>query len=392
MGGEKKVFGLFKDKYRVDYLSFFQGEDEPPCKEDRVYQNQFLQEDTRYVYWEVNLSYPLLHEPKQISLKVITYNPDGTVFGVDELDEELEEDTNSYWFSSGIGYDDLGLWYPGEYRVECFVNEKILIEDKFVILAEESFLNSVSADPLLLFAGTFDDEPSKENRVYKTEYSRIDTSYIFWEVNLSYPLLETKKWVKFQYVFYSPDGSILDQEIYRIELESGSGSSTHSMGIGFDRPGDWEFGIHRVVIFLNGRHIAEGTFEILKDNMFIFPVMAVESMVFFEGGVKSPPKEERVYQTIFSKETSRFINWEVDLSFSTIQKRKQIKLEHEYLMEDGTSLGKGQVSFNLEKGWNSACINLGKGSIDPGLWQPGRYQVQIKIDGKLMANEWFEVE
>jgi hypothetical protein len=386
------VLHFFRDRYKVDYFWFFEGGFNPPTKDERIYLKEFQQEDVRSIFWEVNLSYPPSDEPREVQLKAIYYHPDGSVFGVDELEELIEPGTDSYWFSSGFGYEEMGYWYPGEYQVEFYINEQLLTEETFHIHADEAFLSQVSAEPLRFFSGEYDHEPAPEDRIYRTEFPRHQTHYIYWEVDLSYPKLEKSRWVKFQYVFYGPDGNLIDSNYYPIQFETGSDSSNHSMGLGFDSPGDWEIGEHRIEIYLNGWLVGEETFEILKDNMYIFPTMKAESFVFFEGGLKSPPQEERIYDKVFRKETARFINWEIELSFPTLQRRKQIFLIQEYFMEDGSLLIDGEASLTLEKGWNLATINMGKGDEEPGLWQPGRYRVKITIDGKQMAEDWFEVE
>ncbi|MHC0037544.1 hypothetical protein [Pseudoneobacillus sp. C159] len=382
---------FLRDQYRVEYFWFFEGGFDPPAKDERVYLKEFLQEKVSSIFWEVNLSYSPLKEPREVRLKAVYYHPDGSVFGIDELDEVIEPASDSYWFSSGFGYEETGYWYPGEYRVEFYINDQFMIEETFHIKADEEFLNRVSAEPLRFFSGEYDHEPDPEERSYLTEFSHHQTSYIYWEVELAYPKLEKSRWVKFQYMFYGPDGNAIDSNYYPIKLEEGSDFSIHSMGLGFDSPGDWQLGKHRIEIYLNGSLVGDGKFEILKDNLFIFPSMQAVAFGFFEGGLKSPPPEERVYETVFQKETARFINWEIELSFPTLQKRKQINLVQEYFLEDGSVLVDGEDILTLEKGWNSASINMGKGDEEPGLWEPGRYRVKITIDGKQMVEDWFEV-
>jgi hypothetical protein len=381
-----------KDKYKMDYLSFYEGGSEPPAKEERVYQDRFVQDDTRCVYWEVGLSYARMDEVRNLLLEVTVYQPDGSILGVDQLEEELEADTDFYWLSSGFGYEERGLLYPGEYRAEVSVNGVILQEGSFHITANLDFIEKIKAEPILLYKGEYDLEPPEDVRTYETEFSRLDTRYIYWEVMLTYPKLMDKKWVKFQYVFYSPDGSVMDSDYYALEFEKDSTQSLHSMGIGYDQPGDWEMGDYRVEIYLNSERIGEKHFVILTDNMFLFPTIKVDSLKLYEGGIQSPPIEKRVYQFNFSKESARFINWQLELSFPTIQKERTLQLEHEYLLEDGTSLGIGELSVPLQKGWNSACINLGRGTAEPGLWMQGHYLVRIFIDGNLKAEQGFEIQ
>jgi hypothetical protein len=386
------VLKLIKDEFKVDSLLFFEGGVDISTVDEPIYQTKFAQENTRFVYWEMHLSYPILSAAKRVAIDVVCYNPDGTVFEVDEILADLGEGTGKHWFSNGYGYDKFGLWNSGEYRVEFFINGKKVAEETFEILRDTLFLNQIKVESLQLYDGGYDAEPSVGSRVYKTEFSRLDTQYIYWEVNLSYPQLTQNKWIRFQYVFFNPDGSVMDSSVYGQELDGGSSSSTHSMGIGFDNIGDWESGEYRIEILVDGSVIAEEKFHILKDNMYLFPTIKVESLQFFEGGVQSPAKENRVYETIFSKESSRFINWEIELTYPTAQKRKHIKVEYEYFMEDGSSLGKDHISGYLEKGWNCSWIAKGKGSPEPGIWETGKYRVEISVDGKFTIDGLFEVQ
>jgi hypothetical protein len=379
------VLRLVKDEFQVDSLVFYgkavQGERK----------NQFALEDTSLINWELHLGFPMLMEARHVSLQVVCYSPDGSVFDTDQMDAHLEVGTEKHWFSNAFGFDRPGLWDSGVYRVEFYVNDRKLGDGTFEVIRDRLFLDQVSVQSLLLYEGEFDREPEKEYRVYKNEFSRMETQYIYWEVALSYPELKGNRWVKFQYVFYNPDGSVLDSNVYGQELEAGTEFSEHSMGIGFEQPGDWETGQYRMEVLLDGRQIAEATFVILKDNMYLFPTLKVVSLQFFEGDRYSPLREDRLYGTTFASESARFINWEVELSYPTAQKRRSITFWYEFLTEDGMSLGKGEFDAFLEKGWNSSWIAQGKGDVEPGAWGKGKYRVEVVVDGREKVEGWFEV-
>lgn len=380
------VLRLLKDEFRVDSLVFYE-----ELAHQRERKNKFALENTSLINWELHLGYPKLMEARPVSLKIVCYSPDGSVFDVDQIDAELEVGTAKHWFSNAFGFDRPGLWDSGVYRVEFYLNDRMIVEGSFEVIRDSLFLDQVTVDSLLLYEGECDHEPDKESRVYKNEFSRLETQYIYWEVALSYPELNENRWVKFQYVFHSPDGSVLDSNYYGQELEKGTGSSFHSMGIGFEQPGDWETGQYRVEILLDGRQIAEETFVILKDNMYLFPTLKVESLQFFEGDRYSPLREDRLYGSAFLSESARFINWEVELSYPTAHKRRQITLAYEFFTEDGLSVGNGQFTAVLEKGWNRSWIAHGKGDTEPGAWDKGKYRVEIVVDGREKVEGWFEV-
>jgi hypothetical protein len=118
----------------VTSLRFFEkapGEQIPEAK--REYATRFKASKTRGVYWELSLDHPPLGQRKNLTIRSVCYGPDGGIFGEGELKTYVEANWGKSKHIYGWGFDDLGHWKDGKYRVDLFVGDKKITSGSFEI-------------------------------------------------------------------------------------------------------------------------------------------------------------------------------------------------------------------------------------------------------------------
>jgi hypothetical protein len=125
---------------RVTELLLFESTYDPPPPDQRVYQQRFASDATRYINWELNLEHPAPGQPRDFEITAIWYQDNGT--GLSEeifqqtKDAHVEGDWTSSYHNLGYGCDDpIGCWEVGSYRVDIYVAGKMIASAPFQIYA-----------------------------------------------------------------------------------------------------------------------------------------------------------------------------------------------------------------------------------------------------------------
>ena len=117
----------------VTELRFFESGDDLLPYEEREYSHRFPMATTRYVYWELHLSYPESKEPMTFETEAVYYKPDGTEMGRFTEESHTEAGWSSSWHTSGWGWDEPGKWPLGTYLVELYIERDLVASDTFEI-------------------------------------------------------------------------------------------------------------------------------------------------------------------------------------------------------------------------------------------------------------------
>jgi hypothetical protein len=98
-------------------------------------------------------------------------------------------------------------------------------------------------------------------RRYETRFPRSQTMCINWELVLNYPAPGRRITFTIEFVYSGARG--VNQK-YRTDtfIESDWKTSFHGDGAGWAEPGRWSIGIYRVELFIEGKQIAAGSFEV----------------------------------------------------------------------------------------------------------------------------------
>jgi serine/threonine protein kinase len=114
---------------------------------------------------------------------------------------------------------------------------------------------------LRFFEGGYD-MPPRDARQYGTRFAQAEARYIDYELNLEFPAPGRPVDFEVMAVYYGPDGTELDRFSAEYRLEADWTTSWHAKGWGWDDPGKWSTGAHRVELYVDDALIASGTFEI----------------------------------------------------------------------------------------------------------------------------------
>jgi hypothetical protein len=114
-------------------IKFFPSGYNLPPRGARVYQAQFNHRTTRFVGWELHISCPPVASRVTFTISTTWYNPDGTVFGNETLNSSAEPGLTELVYSSGRGWQRVGIWQPGTYRVDLFANGSRIGSGSFTV-------------------------------------------------------------------------------------------------------------------------------------------------------------------------------------------------------------------------------------------------------------------
>jgi hypothetical protein len=121
------------EKAKVDYVDFFEGGAEAPAYGERVYAVKFAKSSSRYIYAEINLSYP--SPPQRVDFIVDTrwYDPAGQMIAELPLEAYVDAGWTSSAHAVGRGWDKPGKWIAGKYKVESYISGQLVASGSFEV-------------------------------------------------------------------------------------------------------------------------------------------------------------------------------------------------------------------------------------------------------------------
>ncbi|MGO8813156.1 MAG: PEGA domain-containing protein [Terriglobia bacterium] len=103
-------------------IRFFESGFTPPPIGQRTYQAQFDHRTSRYISWELDLTCPAPGSRFNFTIYATWYSPTGQVFANQTVPAHVDSTWDKPVFNSGRGFQRVGMWKRGEYRVELTVN------------------------------------------------------------------------------------------------------------------------------------------------------------------------------------------------------------------------------------------------------------------------------
>lgn len=116
----------------------------------------------------------------------------------------------------------------------------------------------------------------------------------------------------------------------------------------------------------------------------------VTSLRFFESGEGILPFSRRIYGQSFRSSTTRFINWELSLSYPIPEKRTDFDIVEVWRKPHGT-VTTHAIPVYVDHNWTGSQCGSGHGSPRAGTFQLGTYQLELFINGQRIASGTFEV-
>jgi hypothetical protein len=254
------------DKFKVDEILFFEAPDSPQEKDNRVYSSSFPKSKSRYIWCEIDVT-NLLYKQSLHDHKVVWkyYKPDGSLQGEMKADFGIKPEWYTAWHQHGWGWDEVGHWAVGTYRVEVFIDDQKIGSKNFTIY-DDTATSSKEYEYIKFFESPYDPTPL-EQRSYSNEFLKSKARYIYTEIglkNLLYNVRDQK--ITLFYRYYDPEGKLWGslEDIRDFPADWESGVFWH--GWGWKTAGNWKPGNYRVEVILNNSKIAEGTFYITDDT------------------------------------------------------------------------------------------------------------------------------
>ena len=113
---------------------------------------------------------------------------------------------------------------------------------------------------LLFYEGGAENVPFGQ-RQYKTRFSKADTRGVCAQLDLSHPDAGRTSEFSIEYVFHH-NGAFHYKTITPSRIEAGWTSSNRAQCIGWPTAGNWAFGSYLAELFIEGRKVAAGSFEV----------------------------------------------------------------------------------------------------------------------------------
>lgn len=107
----------------------------------------------------------------------------------------------------------------------------------------------------------------------------------------------------------------------------------------------------------------------------------VQSLLFFEsdGGVML--RADRRYTTDFRSDSTRYINVQLDLSHALALEDREVAVACTFMIPEQDARSTFEWTSSVRRGNASSGISTGWGSLTPGVWPRGTYQVLCTVDG-----------
>ena len=111
-------------------------------------------------------------------------------------------------------------------------------------------------------------QETKPRQVNQRQYQdRFDTQtsrYIYWELNLVFPKIQSRIDFDIDAVWYGPNGNVIWRQTHNLHVLPGWSELLYVSGRGCDAPpcGDFERGSYKLELLSGSRRVATGSFEV----------------------------------------------------------------------------------------------------------------------------------
>ncbi len=118
----------------------------------------------------------------------------------------------------------------------------------------------------------------------------------------------------------------------------------------------------------------------------------VTSLKFFESGYDLIPYKQRIYQTRFEQEKTRYINWQLNLKHPRPGERIDCEINWVWKKSDGSVYTRETSKRYMDAKWGQPWISDSWGNREPGVaWKAGKYTLELFIDRRKIAEGAIEV-
>jgi len=388
----------------VTGIRFYPGPTKGVPYGQRQYTDKFDADAATFIFWEVAFDYPGTRaNALAFPLTATWYSPAGKVMTTQNATANVKPEWDNSLHSHGYGSANPGTWEPGSYQVIIKVGDKTITSGNFQVVSSKKvpdFLanNNARVKTLRFFESGYGLPPIGQ-RNYTEKFVAPEARYINWELTLDLSQGKRTQRVNFPLhaTWYGPDNKVLTTQNLNSYFEPDWPDSFHSSGYGSTAPGTFKPGIYRIVLKIEDKEVAQGSFQVMgttpAQKDFLASIDArVESVKFYEGKDAYIPLDQRQYAQSFAAATARFMY--VDLSLDINSKRTQevtFSMETVWYGPDGKIMATTNKTARIAPDWPNSVHAMGYGRDNPGLWKPGSYRVVIKVDGKEVGSGSFQI-
>jgi hypothetical protein len=117
---------------QLSSLRFFESGAQPIPVEARLYKNEFVAANTRFIYWELNMRNPAPGKRVALDMEMLWKDRDGSVIAKQKLDIIPKPEEENLSLSSSRGDETPGKeWKPGIYTVEFYSDTEKIATSSF---------------------------------------------------------------------------------------------------------------------------------------------------------------------------------------------------------------------------------------------------------------------
>lgn len=118
--------------------------------------------------------------------------------------------------------------------------------------------------------------------------------------------------------------------------------------------------------------------------------MNLRMLQFYESGFKPASKNQRRYVSLLPRSSTRYVYWEMTVRNHLYNVRDHTHtVVARWYRSNGTRIGQTTQTFRVQSRWYNAWASHGWGFRQPGRWRPGKYRVDILVDGKIYTRRHF---
>ena len=117
----------------------------------------------------------------------------------------------------------------------------------------------------------------------------------------------------------------------------------------------------------------------------------IRNLRLFEGGASRPAENERVFATRFAQGSARYVYFQVEITNPWKYTETSYRLVAKYYKADGSLMGTIEDTKTALPDWQTFWHCHAWGWEEAGHWPAGRYRIEVQIDDKDSASEWFEI-
>ena len=123
------------------------------------------------------------------------------------------------------------------------------------------------------------------------------------------------------------------------------------------------------------------------------PNARVTALRFFESGFDARPKQERQYANRFDIQTTRYVNWELNLVYPAASSRIDFNIDAVWYRSDGSIFWRQTKASHVLPGWKNSYHNFGRGckTAPCNDNRKGWYKVDLFVGPNRIASGSYEL-